>query len=70
MQHISTYEERKSKFDLALAFVEVVVEELKKVGLEPEIVTGGGTGSYYFEHVWRVQRTSMRKLRLYGRRLR
>jgi 3-hydroxy-D-aspartate aldolase len=49
MQHISTYEERKSKFDLALAFVEVVVEELKKVGLEPEIVTGGGTGGYYFE---------------------
>jgi 3-hydroxy-D-aspartate aldolase len=49
MQHISSYEERKTKFDLALVFVEVVVEELKKAALDPEIVTGGGTGSYYFE---------------------
>ena len=35
---ISSYEERKSKFDLSLAFVEVVVEELRKIGLKPEIV--------------------------------
>ena len=25
------------------------VEALKKEGLEPELVSGGGTGSYYFE---------------------
>ena len=29
--------------------VPAAVEALKKEGLEPELVSGGGTGSYYFE---------------------
>jgi 3-hydroxy-D-aspartate aldolase len=49
MQHIRGYNERKAKFDAALSLVETVVEELRKAGLDPEIVSGGGTGSYAFE---------------------
>src|SRR5215510_9110792 len=49
MQHIRGYNERKAKFDVALSLVETVVEELRKAGLDPEIVSGGGTGSYAFE---------------------
>jgi len=49
MQHIDGYEERKAKLDAAIAQVKEAVEALKAVGLEPELVSGGGTGSYYFE---------------------
>jgi len=49
MQHIDRYEERKAKLDAAIAQVEEAVEALKAEGLEPELVSGGGTGSYYFE---------------------
>jgi 3-hydroxy-D-aspartate aldolase len=49
MQHLERYEDRKAKLDAAIAQVEEVVEALKKEGLEPEVVSGGGTGSYYFE---------------------
>jgi len=49
MQHIRGYNERQAKFDAALSLVETVVEELRKAGLNPEIVSGGGTGSYAFE---------------------
>jgi 3-hydroxy-D-aspartate aldolase len=49
MQHIRGYNERKAKFDAALSLVETVVEELRKAGLDPEIISGGGTGSYAFE---------------------
>jgi len=49
MQHIDKYEDRKAKLDLAIAQVKDAVEALKKAGLEPELVSGGGTGSYYFE---------------------
>jgi len=49
MQHIDSYEARKEKLDAAIAQVKEAVEALKAEGLEPEFVSGGGTGSYYFE---------------------
>ena len=49
MQHIDAFEERKVKLDAAIAQVKEAVEALKTEGLEPELVSGGGTGSYYFE---------------------
>ena len=49
MQHLERYEDRKAKLDVAIAQVMETVEALKKEGLEPELVSGGGTGSYYFE---------------------
>jgi 3-hydroxy-D-aspartate aldolase len=49
MQHIDRFEDRKAKLDLAIAQVKEAVGALKAVGLEPELVSGGGTGSYYFE---------------------
>lgn len=49
MQHLASYEDRKAKLDAAIAQVKDAVEALKKEGLAPELVSGGGTGSYYFE---------------------
>ena len=49
MQHMDSYEDRKAKLDLAIAQVTDAVNGLKSVGLDPELVSGGGTGSYYFE---------------------
>lgn len=49
MQHIDSYEQRKAKLDLAIVQVADAVSALKIAGLEPELVSGGGTGSYYFE---------------------
>lgn len=49
MQHMTSYEERKAKLDAAIAMVREAVAALKEVGLAPELVSGGGTGSYYFE---------------------
>ena len=49
MQHLDSYEERKSKTDIAIAMVREAVDALKAEGLECDIVGGGGTGSYYFE---------------------
>ncbi len=49
MQHMDKYEDRKAKLDAAIAMVGDAVEGLKAAGLEPELVSGGGTGSYYFE---------------------
>ncbi|CAN7680291.1 DSD1 family PLP-dependent enzyme [Pararhizobium sp. LjRoot255] len=49
MQHIDKYEDRKTKLDAAIAQVRDAVEALKSAGLAPEFVSGGGTGSYYFE---------------------
>jgi 3-hydroxy-D-aspartate aldolase len=49
MQHIDSFEARKAKLDAAIAQVEDAVAMLKAEGLEPELVSGGGTGSYYFE---------------------
>ena len=49
MQHMDRYEARKAKLDAAIAQVQDAVDALKALGLEPELVSGGGTGSYYFE---------------------
>ncbi len=49
MQHMDRYEDRKTKLDGAIAMVKSAVAGLEAVGLKPELVSGGGTGSYYFE---------------------
>ena len=49
MQHLDSYDDRKAKLDAAIAQVKAAVDGLKAAGLEPELVSGGGTGSYYFE---------------------
>ncbi|MDN3714074.1 DSD1 family PLP-dependent enzyme [Paracoccus cavernae] len=49
MQHMDSFEDRKAKLDAAIAQVNEAVEALDAIGLKPEFVSGGGTGSYYFE---------------------
>jgi 3-hydroxy-D-aspartate aldolase len=49
MQHLDLYTDRKAKIDIAVEQVEHAVNALKSLGLECDIVGGGGTGSYYFE---------------------
>ena len=49
MQHMDKYEDRKAKLDAAIAQVKACVDALDAAGLKPELVSGGGTGSYYFE---------------------
>lgn len=49
MQHLDSYADRKDKLDIAIAMVADAVAGLKTVGLNCDIVGGGGTGSYYFE---------------------
>ena len=49
MQHLESYADRKARLGEAIALVKTVVAALRAVGLEPELVSGGGTGSYYFE---------------------
>jgi 3-hydroxy-D-aspartate aldolase len=49
MQHLDSFEDRKAKLDAAIAQVKEAVDALKAAGLAPELVSGGGTGSYYFE---------------------
>lgn len=49
MQHMDNYEDRKAKLAAAIAQVTEAVDALKAEGLNPELVSGGGTGSYYFE---------------------
>jgi len=49
MQHMDLYEDRKAKIDIAVDMVKEAVAALDEAGLHPELVSGGGTGSYYFE---------------------
>ncbi|WP_146585375.1 3-hydroxy-D-aspartate aldolase BhcC [Puniceibacterium confluentis] len=49
MQHMDSYDDRKAKIEAAVAQVSDAVETLKSEGIESELVSGGGTGSYYFE---------------------
>ena len=49
MQHLDSYDDRKAKLDVAITQVKNAVTGLEAVGLECDIVGGGGTGSYYFE---------------------
>ena len=54
MQHLESYENRKARLDEAIALVKTIVEALRAAGLNPELVSGGGTGSYYFESNSRI----------------
>lgn len=49
MQHIDSFDERKAKLDAAIKQVSDAVEALKAEGIKTDLVSGGGTGSYYFE---------------------
>jgi 3-hydroxy-D-aspartate aldolase len=49
MQHLDKYDDRKAKLDAAIAKAKEAIDSLKMEGLEAELVSGGGTGSYYFE---------------------
>ena len=49
MQHMDSYEDRKAKLDVAIDMVKDAVAGLKAEGIDCELVSGGGTGSYYFE---------------------
>jgi 3-hydroxy-D-aspartate aldolase len=48
-QHLDSYQARAEKLDIAIALVKDVVDGLRAAGLDPELVSGGGTGSYIFE---------------------
>ena len=49
MQHMDSYADRSEKTGVAIGMVEDALAGLKAVGLECDIIGGGGTGSYYFE---------------------
>jgi len=49
MQHMDSYQDRQAKLEIAIAQVNEAVEALKAEGISCELVSGGGTGSYYFE---------------------
>lgn len=49
MQHIEAYAERKAKLDATIAQVKEALDALEAAGLKPELISGGGTGSYQFE---------------------
>ena len=49
MQHVETHADRKAAFDAAAAKVSAFHAALSEAGLEPPVISGGGTGSYEFE---------------------
>jgi 3-hydroxy-D-aspartate aldolase len=49
MQHMDSFDDRKAKIAAAIAQVKDAVDALKAEGIETDLVSGGGTGSYYFE---------------------
>ena len=49
MQHLENHADRKTKLDAAIAVTKAAVAALQAAGLDPELVSGGGTGSYQFE---------------------
>lgn len=49
LQHLDDYQERKAENEIAVAIVAEAIDALNSVGLDCDIVGGGGTGSYYFE---------------------
>ncbi len=49
MQHLDSFADRKAKLDIAIAQVSEAVDALAAAGISCELVSGGGTGSYYFE---------------------
>ncbi len=48
-QHLKTYAARAQKLDAAIAQTKDIIAGLETAGLAPELVTGGGTGTYTFE---------------------
>lgn len=49
MQHMDSFEDRQDKLEKAIAQVKDAVDTLQEDGIETDLVSGGGTGSYYFE---------------------
>lgn len=49
LQHIDSYAERRSESQIVLDKVASSITALSAAGLKPELVSGGGTGSYQFE---------------------
>ncbi len=49
MQHLDEYEAREEKLNAAISMVKDAVEGLQAEGIKCDLVSGGGTGSYYFE---------------------
>jgi len=49
MQHLDSYADREARLNAAIAMVADAVAALEAAGLRAELVSGGGTGSYYFE---------------------
>jgi 3-hydroxy-D-aspartate aldolase len=49
MQHMDSFSDRKAKTQIAIDQVQHAIAALTEIGLKPEFVSGGGTGSYYFE---------------------
>ncbi|OLF38215.1 MULTISPECIES: 3-hydroxy-D-aspartate aldolase BhcC [unclassified Psychrobacter] len=49
MQHMDSYSDRKAKTQAAIDQVQEAIDALTEIGLKPEFISGGGTGSYYFE---------------------
>ena len=49
MQHMDSFSDRKAKTQIAIDQVQHAIDALDEIGLKPEFVSGGGTGSYYFE---------------------
>ena len=46
---MDSYDDRKAKIEAVVAMVKEAVDLLEPAGLKPELISGGGTGSYYFE---------------------
>lgn len=49
MQHMDSYSDRKAKTQIAVDQVKDAVNALTEIDMKPNFVSGGGTGSYYFE---------------------
>lgn len=49
MQHLASHAEREARFAAVKAQVAETIAALEAAGLPPELVSGGGTGSYDFE---------------------
>ena len=46
---MDSFSDRKAKTQIAIDQVQEAIDALTEIGLKPEFVSGGGTGSYYFE---------------------
>jgi D-serine deaminase-like pyridoxal phosphate-dependent protein len=46
LQHIAVYAERKAAAETQMTRIRDLLERLRAAGLDPEIVTGGGTGTF------------------------